>query len=270
MVRVAQDFHPKETVPLQPQPLPINLSEQPSIPINLQPAEDPSIPIQEFVKIKEPIKPIIVQTFSQYKCINDYFDKIYCINLDRRTDRFENSSIEFSKNSLIVERFSAIDGNNLQETLTLNKWERACFMSHIEILKRIIEYGYERVLILEDDIEFIDNLQYYFIGNIKSIPDNWGMLYLGGNHINPPTPINNIIGRISRTYTTSSYAITKKTAEYMIKKLEKAGMKEQIDVFYSGCHRSGNCYTYYPKIAWQKPGFSDIQQGMQDYTGIIK
>ena len=29
--------------------------------------------------------------------LNDYFDKIYCINLDRRTDRWKETRVEFKK-----------------------------------------------------------------------------------------------------------------------------------------------------------------------------
>ena len=41
--------------------------------------------------------------------INDYFDKIYCINLDRRRDKWLDVQKEFIKHSLVVDRFSAVD-----------------------------------------------------------------------------------------------------------------------------------------------------------------
>jgi hypothetical protein len=41
----------------------------------------------------------------------DYFDAIYCINLDRRTDRWEAVKREFAKIDILdrVIRFSAIE-----------------------------------------------------------------------------------------------------------------------------------------------------------------
>ena len=36
--------------------------------------------------------------------INNYFDKIICINLDKRKDRLEESWKQWSANNLIVER----------------------------------------------------------------------------------------------------------------------------------------------------------------------
>ena len=42
----------------------------------------------------------------------DYFSHIYCINLLRRTDRWEECKIEFSKLNILdkVEKFDAVDG----------------------------------------------------------------------------------------------------------------------------------------------------------------
>ena len=43
--------------------------------------------------------------------INDYFDKLICINLDKRKDRLEESHQQWKANDLIVERMSAVEGN---------------------------------------------------------------------------------------------------------------------------------------------------------------
>ena len=43
--------------------------------------------------------------------INDYFDKLICINLDKRKDRLIESQQQWSANNLIVERMSAVEGN---------------------------------------------------------------------------------------------------------------------------------------------------------------
>ena len=45
--------------------------------------------------------------------MSDFFDKIYCINLDRRPDRWERVSKQFNELSLDVERFPAYNGNSL-------------------------------------------------------------------------------------------------------------------------------------------------------------
>ena len=45
--------------------------------------------------------------------LNQYFDKIFCINLDSRSDRWEEAQKEFIKHSLNVERVSAIQGSKM-------------------------------------------------------------------------------------------------------------------------------------------------------------
>jgi hypothetical protein len=42
--------------------------------------------------------------------MNDFVKHIYCINLDRRSDRWEESLKEFDKRSLSVSKFPGIDG----------------------------------------------------------------------------------------------------------------------------------------------------------------
>ena len=52
--------------------------------------------------------------------LTDYFDKVYCINLDRRLDRWIKVSEIFKKNRFTnIERFPAIDGKDLNNTTKL-------------------------------------------------------------------------------------------------------------------------------------------------------
>ena len=105
----------------------------------------------------------------------DYFDHIFCINLDERTDRWDECQIEFDKVGIKdrVERFSAIkDGHG----------RKGCGQSHISVLKLCKERGYKTPLILEDDVMFLDDT----LDNLKKSLsefkeyENWSMFYLGG------------------------------------------------------------------------------------------
>ena len=53
--------------------------------------------------------------------LNTYFDKIICINLDRRKDRWDHSLKQFRKIGLNVKRYSAIDGNPMEWNHVRNK-----------------------------------------------------------------------------------------------------------------------------------------------------
>lgn len=50
---------------------------------------------------------------NDMKTLNDYFQEIHCINLDKRTDRWEECLNEFNKHNLKVNRFSAVYGKEV-------------------------------------------------------------------------------------------------------------------------------------------------------------
>mgnify|MGYP001268941180 CR=1 FL=1 len=199
--------------------------------------------------------------------LNGYFDKIYCINLARRPEKWEDCIKEFKKHNLNVEKFIAIDGATINGNGRISGAEIGCLQSHQTILQKIVSEKLKRALILEDDVEFISNLQDEFSKRIKEVPE-WQMLYLGGNHVTPTTKINQWFSKLNRSYTTSHYAVTLERAEYLLNLLKRSD--SQIDVIYSREHENGLCYTFQPSIAWQRPGYSDIQKGFRNYTGFMK
>lgn len=99
----------------------------------------------------------------------DYFDGIYCINLDKRPDRWELAQKEFDKLGIKVERFSAIENNF---------GHHGCRDSHIGVIKLAKERNQKNILVFEDDIKMLDtNHEYYekIINHIKDI--DWHILY---------------------------------------------------------------------------------------------
>lgn len=74
-------------------------------------------------------------------------DKIFYINLDKRTDRREQIESELTKMGLEGERYSSIN--------TPHSGIIGCGYSHLNVLKIAKERGYSNVLILEDDFEFV-------------------------------------------------------------------------------------------------------------------
>jgi GR25 family glycosyltransferase involved in LPS biosynthesis len=137
--------------------------------------------------------------------INSYFNKIYCVNLDRRPERWEEASKEFKKFNLDVERFSAVDGSKMNlsnikmEVLKMESLPGAvgCSLSHRNIIKDAKKNAYDKILIFEDDVVFEDNLLTRFENEIKSLPEDWDMFYLSANNLKPEslTQINEHIWR---------------------------------------------------------------------------
>jgi len=193
--------------------------------------------------------------------LNNYFDKIYCVNLDHRTDRWTKCLEIFNKYNLVVERFNAIKpeaGIN-----TLSQGEYGCLLSHLEIIKLAKANNHNNILVLEDDVEFVENLNEVFPSLYTQVPEDWQMLYFGGNHQGPVQMISENVGRISRTFTTSCYVIKNGMYDTVIEILPHC--YKQVDVYYAELHRFFNCYVLRPHIAWQRNDFSDIQGGIVNY-----
>ena len=133
----------------------------------------------------------------------EYIDKIYYINLDRRTDRKELFEKQIEKYELPMNkivRFSAIEDNY---------GAIGCSKSHLEILKLIQKNKFKNVLIFEDDFEFLvskeefyNNLNKFF-NNYK---DNFDFCYLQYNLLETEEK-DNIVGYARKSYTSAGYLI---------------------------------------------------------------
>ena len=156
--------------------------------------------------------------------LNNYFDKIICINLDRRSDRWMEVQQQFKKAGISVERYSAIDGNPMSWNHVRNKANpletedikfrgvAGCMASHVNIWKMAKEKGWKNVLIVEDDCDFVHEVQERFTERINQVPLNWDLLYLGGIHetrggLYIPDKISQHIVKAKRMITTTCYAI---------------------------------------------------------------
>ena len=110
--------------------------------------------------------------------LNDYFDQIICINLNRRPDRWEESQRQFSKHKIKVTRHEAVDGNPMGwKTRSFQGKEKSipgalgCIASHVAIYELAKKNGWKNVLIIEDDCDFIGNLNEIFEKSITTLPD---------------------------------------------------------------------------------------------------
>tara|TARA_Y100000591_G_C21640920_1_gene597794 strand:- start:150 stop:803 length:654 start_codon:yes stop_codon:yes gene_type:complete len=211
-------------------------------------------------------------------------NKIFIINLESRPDRKEQILNEMKKQNISennYEFFKAIRPTpeevmewnpkyceynkryiNPDKFVGYTQGCLGCLKSHVEICRIALDRGYENILILEDDTEFvksIDNLIKYS----KGINNNYDMLYLAGRHIHKN---NNTISTIKSNdiLTTGSYCIKKPAMEYLIKNINN--YSKEIDVFYvENIQQNFDCYLCIPNITKQRDGYSDIQQNNVNY-----
>ncbi len=116
----------------------------------------------------------------------DVFQRIYIINLPSRADRRKEmaeqlSQIEMSIDHPNVSLFKAFRPTDPGDFPTVGA--RGCFMSHLGVLKDVAEAGLERILILEDDVNFSSDFMVrasavFSCASAKS----WSILY-GGHRV---------------------------------------------------------------------------------------
>jgi len=201
--------------------------------------------------------------------MNEYFEKIYCINLDKRLDRWNEAQEQFNKHNLKVERFPAILGNPENISTKIIPGHVGCVLSHYNIVKKADESGINQILILEDDVVFCEDLQEKFEQFIKQVPEDWDMLYFGGNHNGEPLEkVTENVYKIHKTYTTHAYAIRKPVYKVVLKMFPK--LQFEVDVMYSILQNSFNCYVFRPHLAWQQDGYSDILNKNVNYDFLKK
>jgi len=205
--------------------------------------------------------------------INDFFDKIYCINLDRRTDRWIDAQKEINKHSLNVDRFSGINGNpNNNEKLNgATDGDIGCTLSHYNVIKDAKENDFNQILVLEDDVIFSENLNEKFGEYLKFLPSDWDMIYFGGNHNkhmgNKINFLNDKIIRLNETYGIHCVAINNSVYDLILNVVSE--MKKPIDVYYADIQKSYNCYGFNPSVALQRESFSDIQNKNVNYKWLF-
>lgn len=175
-------------------------------------------------------------------------DKIYCINLDNRKDRWNNCIKQFNKYNLDVERISAIKHKNPNV---------GCCLSHLKILK---ETKYSSILILEDDVEFTNNFIEKYNTLYKKIESkNIDILFLS-SWLPKGDYVNDGIIKMYKGYGTHSYVIRKNIYKFIIEKINSLKYENAIDEIYNKYLKYLNTFCFEPGVSYQNESKSDIHQ----------
>lgn len=201
--------------------------------------------------------------------MNNYFSDIRCVNLARRPDKWAECEKEFAKYSLTVERFEAVDGREVEHDPKILDGTIGNILSHMAIIEDAKAAGHNSVLILEDDVEFCEDFNNIFNEWIKEVPEDWELLYLGGNHnAQKKIMVSPHVRSINNTYATHAYAIRHTVYDRVLAKL---GEKRcEGDVMLAELQKECKAYCFSPNIAWQRPGISDVFNRFVDYSFLRK
>lgn len=189
----------------------------------------------------------------------DHFDKILLINLPKRTNRLAAASSELMKYSIPFEIVSGIDqGNGSPEP---GNGEYGIWLTLKQIFSNAISAKFQRILIFEDDVQFVEDPNYYMPWMIEQLEERvgWEIFYLGPN---THKPLNKVSPNILLADRCRGLHAVAYSYDGMLSALQN--MKffyHAIDmVFESRLQPKQTCYTSYPMIATQSNGYSDILQ----------
>jgi len=226
--------------------------------------------------------------------LNDFFDGIYCVNLDHRNDKWEDCKKDFDAIGCNLERFSAINGfeagippqmpnpnfeiAGLRGFSPMRPGQVGCLLSHLGIIRLAISQGMKNVMIVEDDVAFDVEKFPEQCDFLNEIPVNWDMIYFGGNHQIDPTPCVNLdtmvesktVSGTTCTFTTHCLAINLQSPMLndMVFMIQQVALP--VDVCYAAFHAANHVFTSTQKITWQKETFSDIEQRVVNYDSVLK
>ena len=194
------------------------------------------------------------------------------INLEHRTDRLTHVTKELEKLGIQGERFNAIK---------TTVGAIGCTMSHIKCLELAKARNYETVFICEDDIAFLnpqvllDSLQKFYEN--KTI--EWDVLLIGGNNVPPYEKTTDYCIRVSNCQTTTGYIVKQHYYDVLIQNfresvqglLKNPTNKQQyaLDMYWKQLQRINRWYMLFPFTVVQCESYSDIEEKVVDYRGLM-
>lgn len=184
--------------------------------------------------------------------VNEYFDRVVVINLDRRTDRMAKLGAQLDELRIVYERFSAVDAQEVKIDPKI-----AGVQSHVAVWKR---YLGKKVLILEDDALFCQDFNEKFDEHIAELPKNWDIFYLGvllPKNVGKVEPVNRYWSRLVFSTGSHAYCIKPELMYTYIKALEDYDW--YIDVGLRVHSEDRNIYVPESNLVTQFPSFSDLR-----------
>ena len=194
---------------------------------------------------------------------------IFYINLEHRTDRKEHVEKELLNIGLKeVQRFNAIKMEN---------GAIGCSMSHLRILQDAQKNNLDHILIVEDDISFLDpelfknQLNKFF----ETHKNNWDVVLLAGNNMPPYKNIDDTCIQVSRCQTTTGYIVNGHYIKTLLQNV-KIGLthlinkptehaKYAIDKYWFILQQLYKWYLIVPLTVVQREDYSDIEKRVTNF-----
>lgn len=193
------------------------------------------------------------------------FPLVFYISRGDRLDR--RAALESRLRAVGIEGarwFPAIDCSLLKQDSRgyQNVPKRSLALGNRHLLRVAERSGAQSVFFFEDDAVFHP----YFVEKLSVIelPDDWGIFYLGCQHMERPTPIAPGIVRVRRALDTHAFAV--RAPYFREVRAAMRGMGKGVkgslhsDVLLAGLHSKIPTYAAMPNLCWQLESHSDLAQ----------
>ena len=177
-----------------------------------------------------------------------FFDKIYCISIDERTDRRDEAKRQFARVGLLERvEFVVVKKHAMSAA-------RGCYQSHRTCLQRAIAAGAKRILIFEDDIifkGFSEKRLQEVVGFLQE-DSNWQILFLGAIVRGSTKTSNKSVVQIRYQCLSHAYAVSRQFAEIIV---AQPWQGVAYDTFLARMNQ--NFYGVYPSFSFQSNSPTD-------------
>jgi mannosyltransferase OCH1-like enzyme len=190
----------------------------------------------------------------------------FYLNLDSRTDRKLEMESQLVKTKHNIIRYSAFDGklldksNEFKETINnFGKYQYATYLSHLGMLKTARDNKWDKVIILEDDIQICDEFDDRLNLALEMLPNDFDIFYLGVNEQKNTkfTRQNDWLWLVKETYGCFGMIINGNKLNSIIEIIESE--KIAVDhIIKNKIQPKNNCYVFLPFMVYVKDNFSDI------------
>jgi glycosyl transferase family 25 len=161
-----------------------------------------------------------------------------------------------------------------------------CSMSHLKLLQQALKSGLDHVLILEDDIEFLD--PELFKGQLNRFlqeqstnqgSKRWDVVLFAGNNMPPYERVGDTCVKVSHCQTTTGYLVNGHYIEKLMNNV-RTGLTNllrnpekhllyAIDMYWISLQRSDQWFLITPLTVVQKEDYSDIEKKVVHYQKVM-
>lgn len=204
------------------------------------------------------------------KSIKNITNAFY-INLEEREDRKKKTKKEFKQLKIKIQRMKAIK---------LENGRIGCSMSHLKCLQHAKENNLDHVLIVEDDIHFM-NIKLFKeqLNKFLSSSIEWDVVLFAGNNLPPYQIYGDFCVKVSRCQTTTGYLVKNHYYDILISNIKESIqhlLKEPdrhidyaIDKYWFKLQEKDNWFIITPLSVVQREDYSDIEKRETNYSKLM-